>query len=199
MYVTETLSNEIQQVTPDGTHTTWATGFTGIDSLSISPDGESMYVADLNGVWLIRPAGNEPGPAVVATDPSVPAGSTITGDPVDALRVIFTEPVSFTDTDVTIANAAGQPVAFDASGSGSQFMIIGLAEPLSGDDYTVTLADTITSVATAQPLDGDNDAIAGGNASFTFTHRCLADDNLDGDVSPADFNAWILNFNAGCP
>lgn len=198
IYVTEQVTNEIQQVAPNGTHTTWATGFVGIDSLSISPDGESMYVADLNGVWLIRPAGNEPGPAIVATDPSVPSGSTITGDPVDALRVVFTEPVSFTDTDVTIANSAGQPVAFDASGSGSQFMIIGLAAPLSGDDYTVNLAETITSVSTGQPLDGDNDGIAGGDATLTFTHRCLADDNQDGNVTPADFNAWIINFNAGC-
>lgn len=199
IYITEQVNDEIQQVAPNGTHTTWATDFVGLDSLSIGPDGESMYVADLNGVWLIRPEGNDPGPAIVATDPSVPPGTPMTGDPVDALRVIFTEPVSFSDTDVTITNAAGQPVAFDASGSGSQFMIIGLAAPLSGDDYTVTLADTITSVATAQPLDGDNDGIAGGDATLTFIHRCLADDNQDGQVNPADFNAWILNFNAGCP
>ncbi|MEO1584980.1 MAG: hypothetical protein AAFR96_10475 [Planctomycetota bacterium] len=69
---------------------------------------------------------------------------------------------------------------------------VGLAAPLSGNDYTVTLDDTITSVATAQALDGDNDGIGGitgGDASFTFTHRCLADDNLDGQISPAGFTA----------
>jgi len=27
----------------------------------------------------------------------------------------------------------------------------------------------------------------------------LADQNLDGNVTPADFTAWIANFNAGCP
>lgn len=28
---------------------------------------------------------------------------------------------------------------------------------------------------------------------------CLADTNGDNALSPANFSAWILNFNAGCP
>ncbi len=198
IFVTEKITDEIQQVAPDGTHSTWATGFVGIGALSISPDGESMYVADLNGVWLIRPEGIEPGPAVLATDPSASGGTVLSGSPVNALRVIFTEPVSFTDSDVTITNSDGQPVGFDASGSGSQFMIIGLAEPLSGNSYTVIIADTLTSVATGQPLDGDNDGVAGTNAVLTFTHACagdIADDfgtpGSDGMVSFGDFLALL--------
>ena len=197
-YVTEVLTDEVQQVAPDGSHSTWATGFVGIGSLSISPDGESMYVADQNGVWLVRPIGNEPGPAVVTTDPSVPDGSKITGQPVDAIRIILSEPVSFLDTDVSITDSGGQPVGFDVSGSGSSFMIIGLAEPLSGNTYTVTLADSITSVSTGQPLDGDNDGVAGEDAILTFIHNCAADQNFDGMISPADFSAWVANFNLGC-
>ncbi len=205
IYITERLTDEIQQVAPDGTHTTWATGFVGIDSLSISPDGESMYVADLNGVWLIRPEGNEPGPAVLATDPSASGGTVLGGSAVDALRVIFTEPVTFDDTDVTITDGDGQPVGFDASSSGSQFMIIGLAEPLSGDTYTVTVADTVVSAATGQPLDGDSDGVAGGDATLTFTHACtgdIADDfgfiGPDGMVSFGDFLA-LLGLIGPCP
>ena len=29
--------------------------------------------------------------------------------------------------------------------------------------------------------------------------RIAADQNLDAFITPADFNAWILNYNAGCP
>ena len=175
VYVTEQISDQIQQVAPDGTHTTWATGFVGIDSLSISPDGESMYVADLNGVWLIRPEGNEPGPVLVAYDPSTPSGNAIAGPPITSARLIFSEPVSFTDGDVMITDGAGGSVAFDASGSGSQFMIIGFAEPLESDTYTITVADSLTAVATGQALDGDNDGVAGGVAQVVLTHRCDAD------------------------
>ncbi len=31
------------------------------------------------------------------------------------------------------------------------------------------------------------------------TQTSPADQNLDGIISPADFNAWIINFNQGCP
>ena len=31
------------------------------------------------------------------------------------------------------------------------------------------------------------------------TQTVVADQNLDGNVSPADFSAWIANFNQGCP
>jgi len=158
-----------------------------------------MYVADLNGVWLIRPEGNEPGPAVLAQDPSTPDASPMTGDAVSALRVIFTEPVSFVDADVTITDELGSPVAFDASGSGSQFMIIGLADPLEHDTYTVTLADTITSVETGQALDGDNDGVAGVDAVLSFSHACEADCNLDGVLNIDDIDCFVAGFLAGCP
>jgi hypothetical protein len=199
IYVTETLTDEIQQVAPDGTHTTWATGFNGIDSLSITPDGSTMYVGDLNGVWIVRATGNEPGPVVLATDPSVPQNSQLTGNPVTSFRIIFNEPVSFTDDDVTITNANGDPVGFDASGSASQFMLIGLAEPLFGDTYTVTIADTVTSVTTGEPLDGDNDGFSGGDAVLTFTHRCPGDFNGDGIFDFFDVLAFLDAFSAGCP
>ncbi len=199
-FVTEQVSEEIQQVAPDGTHTTWATGFVEIDALSISPDGESMYVADLNGIWLIRTAGVEPGAAVISTDPSVPSGTPMTGSPVTTLRTIFSEPVTFTDADVTITDGDGLPVPFDASGSGSQFMIIGLGQPLEGDTYTITIADTVTSVATGQPLDGDNDGIAGGDYVFTLTHvDRTADLDADGDVDVFDFEEFQLQFTGPRP
>ncbi|MFI4917711.1 MAG: hypothetical protein ACIAS6_14555 [Phycisphaerales bacterium JB060] len=198
-YVTNLTTDVVEAVDPDGTHTTWATGFTGIDALSISPDGESMYVADQSGVWLIRASGSEPGPVVLATDPSTPTGSTLSGAPVTSLRVIFNEPVDFVDADVTITNNAGDPVAFDASGSGSQFMLIGLGEPLDGDAYTVTISEEVTSVTTGEALDGDRDGVAGGDAELIFTHACQADFDGDGSLTLFDFLAFQNAFDAGCP
>ena len=199
IYVTETLTDEIQQVSPDGMHTTWATGFVGVDSLSITPDGGSMYVADTNGVWLIRPLGSEPGPALVAHDPSASGGTALCGDPVASVRLIFSEPVSFTAGDVTVLDGNGNPVGFDASGSGSAFMILGLASPLEADTYTVTVADTLVSVATGQALDGDSDGVAGGQAQVSLTHRCPADPAPPyGLLDLTDITTFIEAFTGGC-
>ncbi len=199
IYVTEMPNDEIQQVTPDGAHTTWATGFTGIDSLSISPDGQSMYVGDLNGVWLIRASGNEAGPIVLTHEPNDSGGSYLTGEATNFFRIIFDESVSFTDADVTITSKNGEPVPFDASGSRSQFMLIGLGQPLFANTYTITIADTVTSVATGQPLDGDNDGFAGGDAIIEITHQCPADIDGDGDADADDFFQYLDHFAQSCP
>jgi len=199
IYVGEQLTSTIQTVDPTGLHQVWATGFQGSPRLAIAPDGQSMYVADESGVWLIRPSGAEPGPVVLATDPSTPAGSTLSGAPVTSLRIIFNEPVDFTDADVTITDKDGDPVAFDASGSGSQFMLIGLGAPLDGDTYTVTIADTVRSVATGEQFDGDRDGVAGGDAELVFAHACRADFDGDGSLTLFDFLAFQNAFDAGCP
>ena len=47
LYITETVHNEIQQIDPNGTHSTWATGFVDIDALSISPDGNFIVVCPI--------------------------------------------------------------------------------------------------------------------------------------------------------
>lgn len=199
LYVTEARSNEVKTIDPSGTYETWAGGFNGPSSLSLARDGESMYVADIFGVWLIRRSGNEPGPVVLASEPNAVGGPELTGDPASFFRVIFNEPVTFTDADITITDRLGQPVPFDASGSNSQFMLIGLGEPLFGDTYTVTIADSVTSVATGEPLDGDKDGFAGGDAVLEFTHRCPGDFNGDETINTLDVLQFLNAWNAGCP
>lgn len=199
VYITETLSNQIQQVAPDGTHTTWASGFSGLDALAISHDGMSMYAADLSGIWLIRASGTEPGPVILATDPSTPSSSRLTGGPVASARIIFNEAVSFQSSHVSIVNSANQPVGFAASGSGSQFMLLSFAVPLSADTYTVTISDAVISVSTGEPLDGNNDGTSGGDAVLTFTHRCEADIAAPaGILDLNDITGFIQSFTAGC-
>jgi hypothetical protein len=200
IFVTETLSGEVQEVNEHGVHSTWATGFAGVDSLSISPNGESMYVGDLNGVWIIRPAGSDPGPAVLCTDPSVPSGTPLTGLPVASLRLILNEPIEFQNSDISILNSVGQAVPFDASGSGSQFIIVGLGQPLVGDTYTVTVLDSVVSTTSGLPLDGNNDGIAGGDYVFAVTHvNRDADLDADGDVDMVDFQDFQQQFTGPLP
>lgn len=199
VYITEQLSNQIQQVAPDGTHTTWASGFTGLDALAISHDGMSMYAADQSGIWLIRAAGTQPGPVILATDPSVPASSRLTGGPVASARIIFNEPVSFQASHISILNGGGQNVGFAASGSGSQFMLLSFAEPLNADIYTVTISDAVISVLTGEPLDGNNDGTSGGDAVLTFTHRCEADIAAPaGILDLNDISGFLQSFTGGC-
>ena len=198
IYITETLSNQIQQVATDGTHTTWASGFTGLDALAISHDGMSMYAADQSGIWLIRATGTLPGPVILATDPSIPASSHLTGGPVASARIIFNEAVSFLPSHVSITNSSGQDVGFAASGSGSQFMLLSFAQPLNADTYTVTISDAVLSVATGEPLDGNNDGTSGGDAVVTFKHFCLADTNTDRVLDFFDVQAFLNAYSSQC-
>ncbi|MFI4917576.1 MAG: hypothetical protein ACIAS6_13860, partial [Phycisphaerales bacterium JB060] len=65
--------------------------------------------------------------------------------------------------------------------------------------YTVTIADSLRSIATGEQLDGDRDGIAGGDAELMFTHACRADFDGDGELTIFDFLAFQNAFDAGCP
>jgi len=210
LFVAESRSDVVEAFEPDGSSTVFASGFQfsaqydhepgGAASISLDEAGEALYIADDGGVYRIRPLGDEPGPIVLCHDPSTPPASPLTGAAVDAVRVIFNEPVTFDDADVSITNAGAQAVPFDASGSGSPFMIIGLGEPLASDTYTVTIADSVISLATGQPLDGDGNGVAGGDHVFELRHRdCCADCDDDGDTDLADFAVFQSLFTGPLP
>lgn len=199
VYVTDGLADAIWRVDNTGQYHSFATDFVDPAALEISPDGLSMYVHDATGVWLIRAEGDEPGPVIISQEPAAADSTYLGGGPVQVIRLIFSEPVSFTGTDIAIINGDGQPVGFDVSGSGSQFMLIGLADPLFGDTYTLTIADTVTAIATGTSLDGDNDGFAGGDAVLEFTHRCPGDFNGDETVNTLDVLAFLNAWTAGCP
>jgi len=205
LFVAESRDDEVVAFAADASSTVFASGFQfssqydhepgGAASITVDDSGEVLYVADDAGIYQIRALGDEPGPLVLCRDPSVPPGSSITGAAVSALRLLFSEPVTFSDADVAITNGAAQAVAFDASGSGSQFMIIALGQPLDGDTYTVTVTDSVRSVATGRLLDGDGDGHEGGDHSFTLSHVSRnADLDADGDVDLADFTLFQQEF-----
>lgn len=54
LYITDAVSDSVMKVDPNGVHSEFATGFNGIYSLTISDDGEHMYVSDSDGVYHIH-------------------------------------------------------------------------------------------------------------------------------------------------
>lgn len=56
LYVVERLGERIVRVSPTGGQENFATGFRGVESITISPDGDTMYVSDRHAIHRIRAA-----------------------------------------------------------------------------------------------------------------------------------------------
>lgn len=190
LYVTDTISETIMTVNSTGVHTTYASGFSGILSLTVSEDGDFMYVSDSNGIHRIKAITTLIGPTVSMQEPKVASDGVFT-DPSGAssLRLLWNEPVTFTNNDVEILNELGQSVSLSVSGSNSQFMIIAFGDTLLNDKYTITIKDTVVSAETGNPIDGDDDGFSGGNAVIVMEHRQRHDSDNDNDVDLADLSA----------
>ncbi len=191
-YVTERVTETVQSISPLGKHTVFATGFTEVLSVTITEDGDVMYVSDSTGVYRIRPSDSKIGPALIAQQPCVEADDVNTGaSGVDDARFIFNESVVFSANDITVTDSDGVEVDFSAIGSNSPFMLIAFAAPILDDVYTITVADSAFSATTGAPIDGDDDGAAGGDLVVTIEHRRRADIDNSGDVGAADLAALL--------
>jgi len=71
--------------------------------------------------------------------------------------------------------------------------------PLTLGAYDITVRDTARASANNAPIDGDNDGVAGGDASVTVTHVCNADlVEPAGLLDLSDINAFVEGFTSGC-
>ncbi len=208
-YLLEARQDRVLRVDAAGERSDFAIGFAvaaeydfdkdGAASLSISEDGNNLYVSDSNGVYRIRTSGNTPGPNLIAREPSLPGNQPFkTTDPIYSARLIWNTAITFNDGDVAVTNALGQIVPSSASGSGSQFLLIAFDTPLYTDTYTITVYDTVRSVGGAIQIDGDNDGTAGGNAVIQMMHLCPSDVNNNEVVDSQDFFDFLTAFFAGC-
>ncbi|MEL6499483.1 MAG: immunoglobulin domain-containing protein [Planctomycetota bacterium] len=93
-----------------------------------------------------------------------------------------------------------------AVGPGLQYQWRRDGVPLS-DGPNIDGAATATLSIDAQPIDTGvydcvvsnvNGSVTTAEAALGVRTACPADQNFDGFVTPADFNAWVLNFNSGC-
>lgn len=186
LYVTNQTTEEIQSVDPNGVHEVFASGFSMIESITISDDGEFMYVSDENGIYRIR--ATTVGPTLVMQEPKVASDGVFT-DPAGAssLRLLWNEPVVFTNSDVSIIDEDSNPISLSVLGSNSQFMIIAFGQSMLNDKYTITIKDTVVSAETGNLIDGDEDGFAGGDAVIVMEHRERHDSDNDNDIDLLDF------------
>lgn len=188
LYVTEKVSESIMSVDPNGTHAVFASGFSGLLSVTISEDGNNMFVSDENGVYRIRAGTSQVGPQIVMREPWVEDDDVHTGElGVDSLRLLWNESIIFENADVNIVNEDGNNISFSVSGSNSQFMIIVFGETLLNDKYTITIYDSVVSAVTGVSIDGDKDGLAGGDAVIVMEHRERHDSDNDNDIDMFDF------------
>lgn len=220
-YILDAVGDRVASVSPTGVITTFASGFTvanqydseadGAASLSITEDGNTMYVADTNGVWRIRRTTDTPGPVLVMREPSTPNNAAFTNPGgVAFTRLLWSSSLTFAAADVSVTRTGGAAVPFSVSGSGTAFMLISFAQPLLNSTYTITVRDTARSTGGVQ-IDGDANGIAGGNLVFTMSHstcnasNCVADvDDGSGTGTPdagvgiEDLLYYLLRYDAGC-
>ena len=109
----------------------------------------------------------------------------------------------------SVLRSALDPAAVFAVGSsaatGFQWRLDGA--PLSDDAvFSGAQTDTLTVAAGSRveglldvELTGPGGSATSETAVLAVRNDCPADQNFDGLLSPADFNGWIVNYNAGCP
>lgn len=159
--------------------------------------GDSATIVDPNTVSFHLSAGTpgdyariitsssyiNPGPQFVMRSPHAAVEGVHTNETgVGSVRLLFSEPISFDNTNITVTDENGQNVVAYATGSGSPFMIITFNNVLFADKYTITVHDTVVSTTTAAAIDGDNDGQAGGNYVFTMEHHQRHDSDNDDDI-----------------
>jgi hypothetical protein len=196
MYVTELKSEKVLYVDPNGRYEDFASGFSDIHSITVSEDGNNMYVSDANGVWQIYDSNSPPGPIIVMREPWVESDDVHTGQSgVKNLSLLWNEPILFSGLDLTVTNEDGNSVNFVADGNNTEFMIVSFGETLQNDEYTITIADTVVSTDSGNAIDGDKDGFAGGDAILVMEHRERHDSDNDNNIDFYDLanfaNKWL--------
>lgn len=177
LYVTESISDSVMIVETNGRYTEFASGFNGIQSITIDESGGYMYVSDIDAVYKIWMTG----PTIVMQEPKTVNDGVFTDtDGVASLRLLWSEPILFSDDDVYVEDQWQQEVDVSLSfDSDTQIMTIEFARSLQYDKFTITIADTVICEETGCKIDGDGDGLSGGDAVIVMEHRLRED--LDGD------------------
>jgi len=150
-----------------------------------------------------------PGPTILTTQPFDEVRNT---DGFEEVTIYWSVPVTLVEDDITVVTNDGfaLDVPIDITGSGTQVTTVifrgppgggggGANDPLINGSYLITIDDRARATSDNVPIDGDNDGIAGGDAQFVVTHRCLADlADPAGVFDLSDITAFIGSFVDEC-
>lgn len=177
LYVTEYFSDSVMIVETNGKYSEFASGFNGIQSITIDESGGYMYVSDADAVYKIW----APGPTIVMQEPKTASNNGIFTDPngVPSLRLLWSEPITFEPGDVSVTYVEGELVQDvnvpSLSGSGTEIMTITFETPLLYNRFTITIADTVVSAIDSMEIDGDGDGLTRGDAVIYLEHSLRED------------------------
>lgn len=167
-------------------------------------DGTVTKVEFDKDTWILRGDGAnvtyQNGPPKLISMKPAPGSIVVPTRPVSSIRLQFSEPISYSAADFSVHDEAGTPQVFTpAYDAASQTVTLSLAEPLTtGHTWTVTVADSVRSLAANLTLDGEisappalpsGDGLSGGAASLSFYTTLAIDYDRDGDVDSDDFSA----------
>ena len=167
----------------------------GVDSAFLAEGGVEIPTNITNGSISVPHSSTV---NLVMQEPMADPNGVFTGDDgVGYVLLLWSEPVIFSADDLTVTNEELNPVSFLVDGSGTEFMNITFNELLLYDRYSITIHDSVTSVETGNPVDGDNDGVMGGDAIIVMEHRQRVDCDNDNDVDLFDLaklaDKWLWN------
>ncbi len=179
------------------------------------PAAATSIVLDEND-WVLTTAktnttyANGP-PKVVQASPAPGANYAAGSEPTQA-SISFSENVTAAAGDFTVVGANAGSVPFSYAYSAGNFTAtLTFSNALSGDTYTVTVDDNVSSSVASIALDGEiadpvsptslpsGEGVAGGNAVWTFTVEgsCFGDLTGDGLIDLTDLSVLLTNFGTG--
>lgn len=155
-----------------------ATTDIGLGSAFIASGGSEITANVSNGTIVVP---TPPLVTLVMQEPKVDPNEVFTrAGGLDQVRFLWSEPIIFGSSDLTITDEIGGSVPFVVDAGSTQFMTITFGTTLLYDRYEITIHDSVTSLATGAAIDGDNDGVAGGDVAIIMEHRKRGDfDNND--------------------
>ncbi|MEW6197181.1 MAG: M1 family aminopeptidase [Planctomycetota bacterium] len=146
----------------------------------------------------------EEGPPKIVTMAPAP-NAVVASAHLNTIEVVFHKHVAVDPPKLSLVGTYhGSPALTFAYDPQRYAVTLTPVAPLPSDTYTLTIADTITDVASGQKLDGElvdpyrpgplpsGNGIAGGNAVARLIVTVAGDLNCDGVVSFGDINPFVL-------
>lgn len=148
------------------------------------------------------------GPAKLVQTVPAPGSAAPTGT--TEVRVTFSEPVTASAAQFVLTGPGGNVPFTFAYDAPNNTAVLTAASALAGGNYTVTVRDTITTVASGQRIDGEmtspssatslpsGNGLSLGDGVYTFTvDGCPSDFNADTVADFFDYLDFVAAFSSG--